>query len=76
MPYKYVTAEVEVDLSEFDTDDLVEELSSRGYDYNTVDVDGDAMREILEQIWLKRRNHQNYQPELDQLIWGVLGKIV
>lgn len=76
MPYKYVTTEVEVDLSEFDTDDLVEELSSRGYDYNTVDVDGDAMREVLEQIWLKRRNRQDYQQELDQLIWGVLGKIV
>ena len=76
MPYKYVTAEVEVDLSEFDTDDLVEELESRGYDYNTVDVDGDAMREILEQVWLKRRTNQDYQQELDQLIWGVLGKVL
>lgn len=75
MPYKYVTAEVEVDLSEFDTDDLVEELESRGYDYNTVDVDGDAMREVLEQVWLKRRTNQDYQQELDRLIWGVLGRI-
>ena len=76
MPYKYVTAEVEVDLSEFDTDDLVEELESRGYDYNTMDVDGDAMREVLEQVWLKRRTNQDYQQELDRLIWGVLGKVL
>jgi hypothetical protein len=75
MAYRYVTAEVEVDLSDFDTDDLVEELESRGYDYNTTGVDADEMREVLEKIWQKRRLGQDYQKELDQLIWGVLGKI-
>lgn len=72
----YVTAEAEVDLAEFDTDDLIDELESRGVDYNTQGVDGDEMRGILEQIWLKRRQGQDYQQELGQLIWGVLGKIV
>ncbi len=76
MPYRYVTAEVEVDLAEFDTDDLIEELESRGHDYNTFGVDGDEMRLLLEQIWLRRRTGQDYQRELDQLIYGVLGKIV
>ncbi len=76
MAYKYVTAEVEVDLSEFDTDDLIEELENRGVDYNTKGVDGDEMRDVLEQIWQRRRQGQDYQRELDQLIWGVLGRVV
>ena len=76
MPYRYVTAEAEVDLAEFDTDDLVEELESRGYDYNTQGVDADEMRLVLESIWQRRREGKDYQTELDQLIYGVLGKIV
>lgn len=76
MPYRYVTAEVEVDLSDFDTDDLVEELENRGYDYNTQGVDGDEMREVLEQVWQKRRLGKDYQQELDRLIYSVLGKTI
>jgi hypothetical protein len=76
MPYKYVTAEVEVDLEEFDTDELIEELERRGVDYNTNGVDGDEMREVLNQVWQKRRLGRDYQAELNQLIYGVLGKIV
>lgn len=76
MAYRYVTAEVEVDLSEFDTDDLVEELENRGVDYNTNGVNGNEMRDVLEQIWQRRRQGQDYQRELDQLIWGVLGRVV
>ena len=76
MPYKYVTAEVEVDLEEFDTDELIEELERRGVDYNTNGVDGDEMREVLDQVWQKRRLGRDYQAELNQLIYGVLGKIV
>lgn len=72
----YTEVEVDVDLSEFDTDDLIEELESRGVDYNTNGVDGDEMRAVLEQIWQKRRTGKNYQSELDQLIYGILGKIV
>jgi hypothetical protein len=78
MTYKTVYTEVEVDveLSDFDTDDLIEELENRGLDYNTQGVDGDEMRELLNQIWLNRRTGRDYQTELDQLIYGVLGRIV
>lgn len=76
MPYKYVTTEVEVSLEEFDTDELIDELESRGVDYNTNGVDGDEMREVLDQIWQKRRIGQDYQAQLDKLIYGVLGKVV
>ena len=72
-----VSVDVEVDMSEFDTDDLIEELESRGADYNTTGVDADEMRLLLESIWQKRRlGNNDYQQELDRLIYGVLGKII
>ena len=72
-----VSVDVEVDMSEFDTDDLIEELKSRGADYNTTGVDADEMRVLLESIWQKRRlGNNDYQQELDRLIYGVLGKII
>ncbi len=77
MPYAYKEVEIEIDLDDFDTDDLIEELERRGRDYNTKDVDADEMRALLEQIWIKRRNDRNnFDHELDQLIWGVLGRMV
>ena len=73
----YKEVDVEVDMSDFDTDELIQELENRGRDYNTRGVDADEMRLLLEAIWHKRRlgNH-DYQTELDRLIYGVLGKIV
>jgi hypothetical protein len=70
-----VDVDVDVDLENFDTDDLIDELERRGSDYNTQGVDGDLNREILEQIWLKRRMNQPFEAELDQLIWNVVGRI-
>jgi hypothetical protein len=72
--YKTIYTEVEVDvnLSDFDTDDLIEELESRGsgaLDY------GDG-KTVLQSIYEKRRLGQDYQLELDQLIWLGLGKFV
>ena len=77
--YRTITTEVDVDvdLEDFDTDDLIEELERRGRDYNTHGVDADEMRTLLEHIWLKRRQgRQDYETELNGLIYGVLGKIV
>ena len=68
----YPEVEVEVNLSEFDTDDLVEELESRGL--ATMDY-GDGT-DTLRAIYEKRRLGQDYQTELDQLIWLGLGKII
>jgi hypothetical protein len=68
----YTEVEVDVDLSDFDTDDLIEELESRGL--GTPDY-GDG-KDILIAIYEKRRLGKDYQTELDQLIWLGLGKIV
>jgi hypothetical protein len=74
--YKTVTVDVEVDLWDFDTDDLIEELEDRGKWPGSSDIRFDST-ELLETIWKKRRlgNH-DYQQELDQLIYAVLGKVV
>ena len=74
--YKTIYTEVEVDvnLSDFETDDLLEELESRGE--LPVEHGADAT-ELLQAIWLKRRvGRTDYQTELDQLIYAGLGKIV
>ena len=70
--YKTITTEVDVDvdLGDFETDDLVEELESRDHDFSG---SGDG---LLEQIWIRRRNGQNYDYLLDQMIYSRLGKIV
>ena len=70
--YKTVEVEVEVDMCDFDTEDLIEELERRGS--GTVDY-GDG-RELLEKIFLLRRVGQDYQRELDELIYSGLGRIV
>ena len=73
----YITAEVEVDvnLSDFDTDDLIEELESRG-EMPSFEGSSDD-KELLETIWLKRRQGNNdYQTELDLLIFQVLGHVI
>lgn len=72
MPTVYT--EVDVDLADFDTEDLLDELESR----SSLPINGNIdAKELVEAIWLKRRlgNH-DYQDELDKLIYAVLGKIV
>ena len=68
----YTEVEVDIDLSEFDTDDLIEELESRGT--GTVNY-GDGT-DVLRAIYEKRRLGQDYQTDLDQLIWLGLGRVV
>jgi hypothetical protein len=68
----YKEVEVDVDLSDFDTDDLVEELESRGVGTSEF---GDG-KEILQTIYEKRRLKQDYQAELDQLIWMGIGRVL
>lgn len=69
----YTEVEVDIDLSEFDTEDLIEELESRGAGVEPEFGDG---KELLEKIWRKRRTGQDYQADLDQLIWMGLGKVL
>jgi hypothetical protein len=68
----YTEVEVDVDLGDFDTDDLIEELESRGAGGTDF---GDG-KDVLLRIYEKRRLGQDYQRELDELIYLGLGKII
>jgi hypothetical protein len=75
MVYKsvYTEVEVDVDLGDFETDDLLEELEERG----ALPVEGsyDA-KELVEQIYYLRRQGQAYEHLIDSLMYAVLGRIV
>jgi hypothetical protein len=66
----YTDIEVDVDISDFETTDLIEELELRG-----IPID-DSMKEMVDKIYQKKRLNQNYEPELNELIYYVLGKFV
>ena len=63
----YRTIEVEVNLEDFDTEDLMEELESRGHG---LDPQG-----LLTRIYDQRKMGHSYERELDELIWQVLGRM-
>jgi len=73
MPEVEVWTTVDVDLDEFDTDDLIEELEKRG---KGLEVGSQTGTELITAIYLKRRLGQDYQRELDELIYLGIGKIV
>ena len=70
MPTVSTTIDVDVDLDQFDTDDLIDELESRGEVFQT------ESKSILEEIYLLRRTGMDYQRQLDDLIYRVLGRII
>ena len=72
MPLVYKEVEVDVDLEDFDDDELIEELERRG----TGVMEYGNGTEVLQTIYEKRRLGLDYQQELDQLIWLGLGKFV
>jgi hypothetical protein len=73
MPTVYTEVEVDVELNDFDTDDLIEELEKRGKGMEVASQSGTG---LLTAIYLKRRLSQDYQRELDELIYLGIGKIV
>jgi hypothetical protein len=67
----YVT--VDVDLDDFEDDDLIEELERRGKGFEVASRSG---TELLTAIYEKRRLGRDYQRELDELIYVGIGKVV
>jgi hypothetical protein len=74
---RYVTVsqevDVEIDMEDFDTDELVEELQRRGKSGST--IDGESPMQLLQKIYLKRRTGQDYEQDLDNLIYESLGRL-
>jgi hypothetical protein len=75
MVYKtvYTEVEVDVDIEDFDTDDLLDELERRGS--LPVEESG-AAKEIVEQIYYLRRQGQPYEHLMDSLMYAVMGRVV
>jgi len=68
MPTIYQEVEVEVELDDFDTDDLIEELEHRGEIIDNND------KQLITAIFYKRRIGSDYQHELDELIYNTIGR--
>ena len=71
MPTVYTEVEVDVELSDFDDDDLIEEVERRRLG---VDIATDDAKELIEKIYHLRRLGRDYESELDQLIYAVTGR--
>ena len=73
MPEVLVETYVDVDLDDFDTEDLIDELERRGRGLEMADTSG---TELVEKIFELRRVGKNFDKELDQLIYVVTGRIL
>lgn len=73
MPTVETYVEVDVDLDDFDTDDLIEELERRG---RGIEVASRSGTELVTAIFEKRRMGRDYQSELDELIYIAIGRFV
>lgn len=77
MPYIDVNAEVWVDLDDFETEDLIEEVKRRK-DEKLREIDfGPSPVSMIEDIYMaKHVRKQDYDHLVDELIYRVLGKII
>lgn len=75
MTYVTVNVDVEVDLGDVETRDLVNELHTRNYNIADFEI-GEELDKLLNQIWLKRRLNKDFDQELDQLLYKTLGKVL
>lgn len=73
MPTVYTEVEVDVSLDDFDDYDLIDELERRGKGF---EVNSKTPTELVTRIYEKRRNNQDYQRELDELIYVAIGRVV
>ena len=73
MPTVETWVSVDVELDEIDDNDLIEELERRG---KGMEVASRSGTELLTAIYEKRRLGQDYQRDLDELIYVGIGKIV
>ena len=74
MAYKTIYTEVEVDLDEFDDDELLDEIERRNLSAGPASPD--EARRILEDIYYKRVMNKDFGAELDHYFYLTLGRIV
>jgi hypothetical protein len=70
MPYVHI----DVDLCEFDDDELIDEIKDRGY--TVIEDSTSDHNQALTDIYLKRRQGLPYDHLMDTYIYSVLGKVI
>lgn len=72
--YITVNADIDVDLGDFETDDLIEELENRGHRQAepTTSIEGS----LIDKIFHLRRQGKDYQKELDEYLYIVTGRAI
>lgn len=63
--------DVDIDLAEFDTDELIEELERRNETYTS----NSYVLELIKTLYQKRRTGQDYNWELDEIIHQTIGRV-
>lgn len=78
MPYVTVEEEIWVDLDDFETEDLIDEIRRRNNSkLSEIDYGGSNPVSIVNEIYMaKHVKKQDYDRLIDNLIYAVLGKIV
>lgn len=77
MPYVTIEEEVWVDLDDFETDDLVDELKRRNGRLNVDEYLGPSASELINEIYMaKYIRNKPYDHLVDQLISSVLNRIL
>ena len=69
----YKEMEVCVDLEDFDTEDLIEELERRGHDMSYTNGESG---ELIDKIYHARRQGKPYEDLLDQYLYIKTGRAV
>jgi hypothetical protein len=70
--YRTVSVDVDVNLSDFATEDLIAELETRSNNR----LAPDELESLIQVIYEKRRTGKDYESELDSLIFNALGRII
>ena len=71
MVHRTVYSEVEVDMSDFDDADILEEVEIRG-----LNIDGTNNDELINNIFQLRRLGKPFERELDEYLYLKTGRIV
>ena len=77
---RYITisqeVDVDIDMEDFDTDELIDELERRKISGTLKQSVSSEATTLLNTIFEKRRLGTDYQTELDELIYQCIGRIV
>lgn len=74
----YTTVQIDVDLSDFDDDDILEEFERRGLEVELPERGpiSEEIREIIEKIWQRNRTGLSIDKEVSELCYAALGRIL